>query len=76
MVKLTIRLPEKLKKELARLAKEQGCSQAQIVREILQEVLQRRNRPRPTVPLFEGGLGDPSASERVDELLEEGFGRS
>lgn len=76
MVKLTIRLPEKLKKELARLAKEQGRSQAQIVREALQAAVQRRGRPRPTVPLFEGGLGDPLASERVEELLDEGFGRS
>jgi hypothetical protein len=45
-----------------------------LVREALQEKVDRSARPRPTVPLFPEGLGDPRAAERVNELLE-GFGR-
>lgn len=74
MVKTTLYLPEELKAALTRLAEEQATSEASLVREALQEKVDRSLRPRPTVPLFPEGLGDPALASRVDELLA-GFGR-
>ncbi|MGH7860064.1 MAG: ribbon-helix-helix protein, CopG family [Candidatus Binatia bacterium] len=74
MVKTTLYLPEELKAALERAAAERDVSEASLIREALTEKVESFARPRPTVPLFPQGLGDPRAAERVDELLE-GFGR-
>lgn len=74
MRKTTVYLPDSLKRSLERLAQEEGCSEAELIREALQEAVAARRSPAPTIPLNEKGLGDPTAAERVDELLA-GFGR-
>jgi hypothetical protein len=74
MVKTTLYLPEQLKAAVARLADERRVSEASVIREALEEKVTRGARPRPKVPLFPEGLGDPTIVLRVDELLE-GFGR-
>lgn len=74
MVKTTLYLPESLKASLERIAGEEGRSEAELVREALSELVASRRAPRPRLPLIASGLGDPSLSERVDELLAEGFG--
>ena len=73
MVKTTVYLPEDLKAALARVAAEQGRSEAEIIREAIGSLVSNRARPRPRVPLTPQGLGDPYAAEHVDELLE-GYG--
>ena len=74
MVKTTLYLPEDLKTALEKMAARQSISEARLMREALEEKVARNVSPRPVVPLFPEGLGDPDAAERVDELLE-GFGR-
>ncbi len=74
MIKTTVFLPEDLKASLKRMSNEEGRSEAEIIRDAIQAVVQRRKNPCPRVPLTHQGLGDPSLAERVDELLK-GFGR-
>jgi hypothetical protein len=64
--KTTVYLPEELKLALEREANRRGCSEAQLIRDAIGQVVMR---PRPTVGLFDG----ESLSARVDELLA-GFG--
>jgi Arc/MetJ-type ribon-helix-helix transcriptional regulator len=73
MVKTTIYLPESLKERVSRVAHEQNRSEAEVIRAALEEFTSKA-RPRPTLPLFES-VGRPDLAERVDEILEEGFGR-
>lgn len=75
MVKSTVYLPRKLKDSLTRLSKQQGRSEAEIIREAIEEKVGANRPPRPRIPLCEEGLGDSTAASRVDEFLE-GFGRS
>jgi hypothetical protein len=75
MVKTTVYLPEKLKRQLKRAAARAKRSEAQFIREAIAAAMRREIPPEPRIPLFEEGLGDPTIAERVDELLEEGFGR-
>ncbi|MGH8903240.1 MAG: CopG family transcriptional regulator [Egibacteraceae bacterium] len=74
MKRTTIYLPDELKAWLERVATEERRSEADIIRESLQAARAHRTPPRPRIPLVEDGLGDPTAAERTDELLE-GFGR-
>ena len=70
----TVYFPEDLKRRLEQAAQEDRRSEASIVREAVDEALQRRD-VAPTTPLFAQGWGDPALAERVDELLaESGFG--
>lgn len=74
MVKTTIYLPEDLKASLARLAREERRSEAEIIRESLHAtVSERAPRPRPRLPLTDRGLGDATIAETVDLHLR-GFG--
>lgn len=73
MVKTTVYLPDELKASLERLAAEENRSEAELIREAIRVRVEQRERPRPRVPLVDRPLGDPEASERVDELLA-GFG--
>lgn len=74
MVKTTLYLPESLKASVERLAREEGRSEAELVREALAELVASRRQARPRLPLFSHGLGDPTIAERADELLAQGFG--
>ena len=73
MMKTTVYLPEDLKASLSRVAAERGRSEAELIREAIQALVGGGTPPRPRVPLVATALGDPTAAERVDELLE-GFG--
>jgi hypothetical protein len=73
MVKTTVYLPEDLKTALARAAEEENRSEAQVIRDAIRVAVTVRKRVRPRLPLTSQPLSDPTAAERVDELLE-GFG--
>ncbi|MGB5659158.1 MAG: CopG family transcriptional regulator [Thermoanaerobaculia bacterium] len=73
MIKTTVYLPEALKADLEKMAAEEKRSEAEIIRAALQAAVEERRPPRPKIPLTSEGFDDPTAAERVDELLE-GFG--
>ena len=73
MVKTTVYLPDELKAALARVAAERSISEAELIREALGEKVSAATAARPRVALFAEGLGDATAAERVDEMLD-GFG--
>lgn len=75
MKKTTVYLPEALKASLEKMAAEEDRSEAEIIRAAIQAAVEGREPPKPKIPLTSKGLGDPTAAERVDELLE-GFGES
>ncbi len=67
MKKTTVYLPESLKRDVARQARQRSCSEAEVIRQAIQDAVSRP-KPRPgIIP------GDSSWAEQVDELLE-GFG--
>lgn len=69
----TIYLPDDLKRRLEAVARDERRTEADVIREALEEALSRRPFRPPQVPLF-APTGRPSDwAERVDELLE-GFG--
>lgn len=70
MEKTTVYLPRELKESLHRVALEHDTSDAEIIREAIAARVSRERR-RPRGALF--ASGDPTLSERVDELLD-GFG--
>ena len=73
MRKTTVYLPDELKAALERTARREKLSEAAIIRDAIRAALARRTGATPRIPLTGHGLGDPSAAERVDELLR-GFG--
>ena len=73
MLKTTVYLTPELKACLARLSAEQGRSEADLIRAAL-ETLTTAERPRPRFPLINSGDRATNISERVDEILAEGFG--
>lgn len=75
MQKTTLYLPDELKRGIERLAREQGRSEAEVIRAALGEAVARADHARPTTPLWADGFGAPDVAERVDELLSAGFGR-
>lgn len=73
MIRTSVYLNEDSKRELARLARETGRSEAALIREAVDRLLASNERPRPTLPLFRSGERD--LARRVDEVLrEEGYG--
>jgi hypothetical protein len=66
----TIYLPEDLKSSLARAAQEEGRTEADLIREGIERLLETRH-PEPRIPLFTSGK--PDLAENVDKLLN-GFG--
>jgi hypothetical protein len=66
----TIYLPEDLKSSLARAAHEAGRTEADLIREGVERLLQSRHA-QPRLPLFTSGR--PDLAEKVDQLLA-GFG--
>jgi hypothetical protein len=71
MKRTTVYLPEDLKAELVQAARVAGMSEAQLIREGVERVLELYGSPRPRIPLFESR--EATLAERVDEALE-GFG--
>jgi hypothetical protein len=68
--KTTVYLPDDLKRRLERTAREQNRSEAEVLRIALDEYT-RRERPRPTLPLF--ASGEVAPIEDLDEAMR-GFG--
>lgn len=67
MIKTTVYLPEYLKKDVERQAQQRSCSEAEVIRQAIQDAVSRP-KPRPgIIP------GDSAWAEQIDELLE-GFG--
>jgi hypothetical protein len=73
-------LPDEMRSALSEVARAQDRSELEVLLEALRSYLGRTAAPRqlptsrPTVPLTGDGYGDPTAAERVDELLK-GMGR-
>ena len=74
MKKTTIYLPDSLKRRIEAAARLAQRSEADIIRDAISDSVRTQAQPSPKVPLTRRGLGDPTISERVDELLEQ-FGR-
>ncbi len=75
MKKTTVYLPDDLKAALERVAAAEGRSEAELIRAAVHEKVVALRPPRPQVPLWPSGFGDPGIAEKVDALLE-GFGDS
>lgn len=71
MDKTTVYLPRELKAALARAARAQRKSEAELIREGVRAVTGAYGSPDPVLPLF--ASGDETLAERVDEELA-GFG--
>jgi len=69
--KTTVYLPKELKQRIKAAARRERRSEAAVIRSALDQYAQPRRRPRAGV----FSSGDPTLAERVDDLLEEGFGR-
>jgi hypothetical protein len=71
MEKTTVYLTSRQKAALARAARAEGRSEAELIREGIDTVTARHRVAEPTLPLFESS--QPDLADRVDELLH-GFG--
>lgn len=71
MRKTTVYLPEELKARLERIAQEQRRSEAELIREAIDQFTASLARPRPRIPLFRSE--NPIGAEDIDEALR-GFG--
>ena len=67
MNKTTVYLPEALKRGVERLARQRSCSEAEVIRQAIQDAM---TRPRPRCAIIPG---DSAWAERVDDHLD-GFG--
>ncbi len=67
MNKTTVYLPEALKQGVERLAQQRACSEAEVIRQAIQDAIAR---PKPRSGIIPG---DSSWAERVDDYLA-GFG--
>ncbi len=71
MTKTTVYLPAELKRALTRLARQRGCSEAELLREAVSRLAGEEDAPRPKLPLFRST--GPSIAQDVDRALD-GFG--
>jgi hypothetical protein len=71
MRKTTVYLPDDLKRRLARVARDNGLSEAELIRTAIAEYTSTHARPRPRWPLFASGEVEPITD--WDEALR-GFG--
>ena len=71
MRKTTVYLPDDLKADLERIATETGKSEAELIRAGIELTVAQHRPPPLHLGIFDSG--DPTGSERVDELLK-GFG--
>lgn len=72
MLKTTVYLPEALKRRLAKVARRRHVTEAQLIREGVEQVLRDDVPRRPTFPLFRSGK--PHLFDGPDEELLKGFG--
>ncbi|MGA8808856.1 MAG: CopG family transcriptional regulator [Thermoanaerobaculia bacterium] len=74
MRKTTIYLPDEMKKRIEKVARTSGKSEADVIRDAIDNATLAAGAPVPRIPLLDAGLGDPTIAENVDALLES-FGR-
>lgn len=67
MRKTTVYLPDSLKREVERRARQRSCSEAEVIRQAIRDAV---GRPEPKAGIIPG---DDSWVDRIDDLLE-GFG--
>lgn len=72
--KTTIYLPDRLKRDIERVARNERRSEADVIRDAVETAINERRPPEPRIPLVSYGLGAPDIAERAEELLD-GFGR-
>lgn len=72
MERTTVYLPADLKAALERVAREQGRSEAEIIREGVRSAVGGTLTPRPQIPLF--ASGQPTLADDVDSAMA-GFGQ-
>lgn len=73
MKKTTLYLPDELKEQIETLARAEGRSEANVIRDAISMAVASRKAPEPRIPLPGMSLGDPSVAERAGDLLD-GFG--
>jgi len=73
MVKTTLYLPDDLKHEVERTAKERGMSEAEFLRKAIQAAVAPTDVPEPEVGFIRIGEGTTDFASQVDQELE-GFG--
>jgi hypothetical protein len=79
MAKTTIELPDELKRQVEDAAKLEHRTQTEIIREAIEEAMQKKRirrgpAPKPTLPLFtDDSMFPPDLAENIDKYLE-GFG--
>ena len=71
MEKTTVYLTTEQKRALARTAKLERRSEADLIREGIDTITNRHRVAEPTIPLFTSGV--PDLADRADDYLE-GFG--
>jgi hypothetical protein len=69
--KTTVYLPDELAGLLKRAAAASGKSEAELIRDGVEHVVERELTPLPRAPLWSG---PGNLAEHVDEILAEGFG--
>ncbi len=67
MIKTTVYLPESLKREVARRARQLSCSEAEVIRQAIRDAV---SRPKPRHGIISG---DDLWGRNVDEYMK-GFG--
>ena len=72
----TIYLPDELKARLETIARAEGRTEADLIREALARALDERQAPRPRLPLAAPTGRSTNWAEQADERLAEGFGHS
>jgi hypothetical protein len=71
MTKTTVYLPPDLKRALTRVARQRRCSEAELLREAVSQLVGEADAPAPRLPLFRST--GQSIAEDIDRALE-GFG--
>jgi hypothetical protein len=71
MEKTTVYLTSEQKRSLARAAKLERRSEADLIREGIEAITNRHRTAEPTIPLFTSGI--PDLATRADDYLD-GFG--
>lgn len=69
--KTTVYLPDELKRDLKAAALTSGISEADLIRQGIEHVVEIKLTPKPRGPLWSG---PGNLAEHVDEILAEGFG--
>lgn len=73
MKKTTIYFDEGTESRLIEISRRRGLSRAALIRDAVQRMIADDDRP-PRRPRTLGASGHPDTSERVDEVLADGFG--